>query len=45
MATERYIRKGFAVSVDDDYDNVESAFDCLVDKCNITVEGTNLFNL
>ena len=50
VATERYIRKGFdaegvAVSVDNDYDNVESAFDCLIDKCNITVEGANLFNL
>ena len=47
IATERYIRKGFdaeafAIAIDDDYDNVESAFDCLVTKCNIDVEGMNL---
>lgn len=44
IATERYIRKGFdaeafAVAVDDDYNSVEAAFDCLIDKCNINIEG------
>lgn len=48
IATERYIRRGndaeaFAVAVDDDYNNVESAFECLLDRCNIDIEGVRLF--
>ena len=48
IATERYIRngfdaEGFAEAINDDYDNIESAFYCLISKCNINIEGTNIF--
>lgn len=50
IATERYIRKGldaegFAIEAENEYNNFESAFNCLTRKCNIILVGLDLFNI
>ena len=50
IATERYVRRGhrdegYAIDAEDKYNNAESAFNYLMKRCNISIEGqeTTLF--